>query len=96
MYIVGLNSTVILLSNDKNLLNKARVCKITAFDRFVSISEKKSFIKEKKPIIMVLKFNSGTFTTGIIVVSFFVFSVLAFIKWNKMSADKTSLQDRTE
>lgn len=49
MYIVGLNSTVILLSNDKNLLNKARVCKITAFDRFVSISEKKSFIKEKKP-----------------------------------------------
>lgn len=29
-----LNSTVILLSNDKNLLNKARVCKITAFDRF--------------------------------------------------------------
>lgn len=49
MYIVGLNSTVILLSNDKNLLNKARVCKITAFDRFVSISEKKSFMKEKKP-----------------------------------------------
>lgn len=47
MYIVGLNSTVILLSNDKNLLNKARVCKITAFDRFVSISENKSF-KGKK------------------------------------------------
>lgn len=71
MYIVGLNSTVILLSNDKNLLNKARVCKITAFDRFVSISEKKSFIKEKKTIIVVLKFN--TFTTGIIVVSFLCF-----------------------
>lgn len=49
MYIVGLNSTVILLSNDKNLLNKARVCKITTFDRFVSISEKKSFMKEKNP-----------------------------------------------
>lgn len=70
MYIVGLNSTVILLSNDKNLLNKARVCKITAFDRFVSISENKRF-KGKKSIIVVFKFN--TFTTGILVVSFYVF-----------------------
>lgn len=92
MYIVGLNSTVILLSNDKNLLNKARVCKITAFDRFVSISENKRF-KGKKPIIVVFKFN--TFTTGILVVSF-LFSVIAVIKWNKISADKTSLHDRTE
>lgn len=92
MFIVGLNSTVILLSNDKNLLNKARVCKITAFDRFVSISENKRF-KGKKPIIVVFKFN--TFTTGILVY-LFMFSVIAVIKWNKISADKTSLQDRTE
>lgn len=48
MYIVGLNFIVILFSNDKNFLNKVRVCKIIVFDRFVSILEKKSFIKEKK------------------------------------------------
>ncbi|XP_061189229.1 transcriptional protein SWT1-like isoform X2 [Saccostrea echinata] len=37
-----MNSTVILLSNDKNLLSKARICKIPAFDSFLLMNGVKS------------------------------------------------------